>query len=339
MKIKINNQFLNFFDNLTINLSLDSFASPFSFVTRFNPDNKLHRELFKPLSFNRVQIYNNENKLLLNGVAINHSKKSGRETQLLNISGYSKAGILEDVNIPVSAYPLEKNNVNLNEITDSLIGIFGLKKIVESSAANDMSLNYEKTKAGPTETVKSYLSKLANQRNIIISHNQNGDLVFFKGTANMKPKRAYNETNVLSMDLQVKGQGIHSEISVIRQPSDNNNGVSTVDTVNNNLVSMNRSTVKVLSSGEDTDTSKAANNVLAAELRNISLKIDLHKVDAGLRPGDLISIENKEIFIYKPTKFLITSITINEKSDSETMVLNCLLPEVLTGESPKDVFG
>lgn len=338
MKIKINNQFLNFFDNLTINLSLDSFASPFNFVTRFNPSNLTHKALFKPLSFNRVQIYTDDDKLLLNGFAVNHRFKSSNQPQLVPISGYSKAGILEDVSIPIDSYPLERNNVNLSEVCDSLITQFGISKIVQQSASNDMLLNYEKTVASPSESIKSYISKLANQRNIIISHNQSGDLVFFKGV-NQNPKRNYNKSNVLSMDLTVRGQSMHSEITVIRQPSDDNEGVQTADSVQNSMIKKKRTLVNVLTSGIDTDTTKAANNVLASELSNISLVISLHKIDHDLRPGDVVNVQNDEIFIYKSSKFLITDITINEKSESEQMTLNCSLPEVLSGNNPVDIFS
>lgn len=338
MKIKVNNQFLNFFDNLVINLSLDSFASSFSFVTRFNPNNNTHKALFKPLSFNRVQIYTNEDKLLLNGFFVNHSFRSSNQPQLINISGYSKAGVLEDVTIPVDQYPLEKNNVNLNEITDALINPFGISKVVRQSALNDMILNYEKAVASPSQSIKAFISDLASQRNVIISHNSNGDLVFFKSLQTSKPKRTYNKSNVIGMDLNVRGQGIHSEISVIRQPSDDNSGVETVDTVFNNLVAKKRSFTSVLNSGLDTDTGKAANNVLASELTNITLNINLHKIDHDLIPGDLISIQNDEVYLYKPSKFIIDSVTINEKSDSETMSLNCLLPEVLSGNNPINIF-
>ena len=330
MKIKINNKYYNFFDNITINYKLDSVGSLFSFKARFNPDNEDHKEVFRPLQFQTVKIYDDNDNLKLTGNIISTSLNSQSLNELQSVSGYSTAGMLEDCTIPYGSYPLEKNNLSLNDIASSLLSPFGLSFVVDDSISNEMDLIYPKVVAEASETVKGFISKLASQRNIMIGHNEIGNLVFFKINANTKPKLYLNSENTVKMSLAVNGQAMHSDISVIRQPSKDNNGCSIVDSITNPLIGVNRSIVKVLSSGEDLDTKKAADNVLAAELKNISLIVSLHKIE-DIKCGDFVDILNKEVFIYSRTKFIVSEITINQTTTSETMELKLLIPESFTG--------
>lgn len=337
MKIKINNQFYNFFDDITINYKLDSVASTFSFNARFNPNNEEHKKIFRPLSYNKVQIFDNDNNLKFTGTSLNTSLNSSEVQELQNISGYSKSGILEDCTIPRASYPLERLNISLYDIAWSMVGYFDLKFIVDDSVKKEMDLIYPKTVAGPEETVKEFLSKLASQRNILLSHNIKGNLLFYKPNTKAKSKFFFNDQKGITMSLSVNGQAMHSKISVIRQPSKDNQSLSPVDTVNNNLVGLNRTIVKTLSSGTETDTKKAADNILADQLKNISVNVSIDRhIDVNC--GDIVEVLNPEIFLYKKTRFMVSEITVNENNSSQSMTFNLVLPETFTGEIPKNIF-
>lgn len=339
MKIKINGSYYNFFNKVNINFNLDSVASTFSFLGRFDSSNELHRNIFKPLSYHDVEIYTNLNELILKGTIVTNSLASSSQRTLQKLSGYGKSGIIEDCTIPYSLYPLEKNNVSLQDICNSLLPEFGVSFVVDDSAKNDMSLVYKKTVADPSETIKSFISKLAAQRNIIISNNEKGEIFFYKpsivNTSNVR--YFFNSENTLSMSLEVNGQSLHSRVTVIRQPSKDNVSLSPVDTVRNSMVSTNRSVVRVLSSGESTDTKKAANNLLATELKAISFKIKMNKI-IPLRCGDCIEVLNPEIHIYKRAKLIVSSISIMQDEKSETMDINLVIPETFNGENPINIF-
>jgi len=337
MKIKINNEFYNFFDNITINYKLDSVASLFSFDARFNPDNAAHRLIFQPLTYNKVEIFDNNDVLKFTGTSINTGLGSNSKRDLQSISGYSKGGILEDCTIPYSAYPLENLNVSLKDIASKLLKEFGLNFIIDSSVQNEMNLNYPKTVAGPEETVKEFISKLAAQRNIILSHDAKGNLIFFKPDAKSKSKAYFNAENTTSMALSVNGQGMHSTISVIRQPSKDNPSLSPVDTISNHLLKTNRTIVKVLSSGTETDTKKAADNVLADELKNIVVDVELNRYE-NLNCGDIVEVHNHEIFLFHKIRLMVSEIVVTETNSEEKMSLKLMLPETFTGEEPKNIF-
>lgn len=337
MKIKINGKSYAFFDDISINFKLDSVASVFSFDARFNPTNAAHRAIFQPLTYNEVEIYDNFDRLKFTGVILNTSLGSNSSRDLQNISGYSKGGILEDCTIPYSAYPLERLNVSLKDISSRLFNEFGLSFIIDSSVSNEMNLNYAKTVAEPTDTVKEFISKLAAQRNIILSHDKKGNIVFFKPNTNAKAKAFFNDINTTSMSLSVNGQAMHSTISVIRQPSKDNPGLSAVDTITNQLIKINRTVVKVLSSGTETDTKKAADNILAEELKNITVDLEINRYE-DINCGDIVEVHNHEIFLFSKTRFIVSEVTINESNSNESMSLKLVLPETFTGEIPKNIF-
>ena len=338
MKIKIENKFFNHFSNLTLKFNLDTFASVFSFDARFDPFNVEHQKIFKPLTYPKIEIFSNDMDLLLTGNIVNNDFTSTKTPQLVSFSGYTKSGILEDVTIPDSVYPLEKNNQSLSEISDQLLKPFGIGQLIESNVANEMNLVYEKAVAQPTQSVASFLTQLASQRNIVIGHTKKGDVYYFKAFIGSKPVKSYDESNLLSSKMAINGRAFHSDITVRRQPSDENVGVSTVDGVKNPNVEQIRSVCKILSSGDDTSTIQAAQNVLAAELRGIQLALELPKIDYELLCGQIIEFINPELFIYKKQKFVINEIIYKEDSGVDTMTINCLTPEAFTGGIPINIF-
>lgn len=337
MKIKINNKIFFFFNNFSVNQNLDSVASSFSFIAKFNPDNNDHRILFKPLSFPKIEIFKDDDTLLLTGLIVNHDFNSEKSPELVKLSGYSLGGVLEDSNIPYSAYPLESLNRSLKDISQKLLNLFSLNLIIDSTVLKDVNLIYQKSVAKPTETIKTYLSKLAAQRNVVISHNVKGDIVYYRPKVNRPPKMFLNKENTINMAFSIKGQGMHSEISVLRQPSKDNNNLAPVDTIKNPMITVNRPGVKTLSSGTDTDTSKAADSALAKEIQNIILNVKFVRWEE-LEPGDIVDVQNDEIYLFKRTKFIIKSVILNENEKKQTMNINLVLPESYTGGIVKDIF-
>lgn len=355
MTITIDGKIISYFTAGSVNLKLDSIASTFEFATRFEAQNKDHQEIFMPLQYKEVKVYNTANRLVFTGTILNHRFKSTQGRELLIISGYSKCGILEDVTIPPKHYPLESNNSSLEDIAKKFCGIFGIKVLISDQAKSIDQKNkkekkiffsgkstydslkakakiiFGKTSAEPTQTIKDYLSQLAGQKNIILSHNENGDVLFFQPDYNQKPRYSFTKGNTLSMNADYNGQALHSEINIVRQPSDENDGVSTVDRAVNTLVQKYRPTTKILSSGEDTQTKEAAKNELANELRAIEVTVEVQGLLDEIYPGEIVNVHNHWIYSYAYNRFMVNSIVLKFDEKSDTTTLNLLVPEAFTG--------
>jgi len=337
MKLKINNVYIDFFTQITLGLALDTVASTFSVSARFNPNDAFHKTIFKPLSFPKVEIFTNNDELLLTGVVMVHNFKSTKTPNLVTMSGFSLPGVLENVNIPISLYPLESIKRTLKEIATRLITPFGIELVVDESVVNEVNMVFEKSVADPSESIKSYLSKLTSQRNIVLSHNQKGNLVMYKASTNTKPVLLFTKENTDEMSFTTDAQKMHSEVSVISQPSISNTNVSLSDTAKNSMISVFRPSVNVLSSGTVTQTKNAADNKLAKELKSIGLTIVKNSLIL-IKTGSIVEVENDELYLYNPTRFMVSNVSITENKSSQKTTLTLVLPETYTGETPKNIF-
>jgi len=357
MKVKINGRDCNFFTEGKVTRTLDSIASTFSFKARFNPENDDHKELFKPMQFQKIEIFSSveKNKLILTGTILSYAFLSDQKNNLVGISGYSKCGILEDVTIPPKHYPLESNGLSLKEVATKLAGYYGIKVITgrnatnvnvksvkvdedETETKNKSNVILKNTVASPTDSIRGYLSKLTAQLNILLSHDEYGNIILYKPSDKMKPRYFLNKGNCLTMSSSYNCQGMHSDISCVTQPSDDNAGVTTEDTIQNPLIGLYRPTTKTLSSGDDVDTSNAANTELSNELKNISIKAVMKGLFDDIEPGEIVNIHNHEIYSFAYSRYMVAEVSFSFNESAETTELSLVLPETFTGKIPANIL-
>ncbi len=345
MKIRIAGKYWQHFNNFTLSSMLDAVASTFSVEAGpYDPSDAQQVALFKTLTYPKIEFFNDEGNLMSTGTVVSHKKRSSPEArQMVKMTGYSLGGVLEDCHIPYEMYPLESNNRSLKEIAERLLGWFGLKLIVYDSASRAANEVIETSVAEPEETVKAYLSKIASQKNILLSHDIFGHLILFKPNIDAPAKMFFDKTNSLEMELETNGQRIHSELTVLRQPegySKKNEGSSeltAVSTIKNTYVPANvkRSFVTVLTAGSVTGTDDAVHNALAAELQNIRVTVNLDRWISNLSFGDIVEIQNDEIDFPDRTRMMIHQIDYEENSVGQNMNIKLVLPESFTAGKPK----
>ena len=86
-----------------------------------------------------------------------------------------------------------------------------------------------------------------------------------------------------------------------------------------------------MSSGEDAQTKDAAKNELAAELKAITLTLELQGLFDEIYPGEIVNVHNHHIYCYAYNRFMVDSITLKFDSKSDTTTLNLVVPETFTG--------
>ena len=344
MKIKINGKNFEFFNDLKINLKYASVGSTFSFKSYFDPENMQHRDLFKPFTYSIVEILDDENKRILRGRMVNNGFTDASVKSLVSVSGYSLPGVLEDCKIPASLYPLQSDGKTLKEITETLINPFGLNLVIDGSVSDLANQVYEKTVAAQNQTVKSYLDELASQKNIVISHTDAGSLLLTKARATASPIAQFlGGIPEIKMTLSIDGRRMHNKITVQKQ-ADIDNDNAGEETVNNPFVGIFRPQTREQTSGDDVDTAQAGQNALSAELRAITLTIEVDRWtwnDDGkvmMKPNNIITVHNHDLYLYQFVRFFVESIAFSETKDKETAVLSCVLPEVYNGNIPRNIF-
>lgn len=379
MILKINDRIkirtVDFFTNFELDLKYDSVASTFSFSFYFDPKNHDHAELACVSHFHEAIIEHN-GETLITGYILANTFNSTPKKELVHIGGYSKAGVLEDCDISPDYFPLETNGLSLKEIAEKYIKPFKLNLVIDNdvnqestveftaiqpsvdtptdgsaspptitqsfSLSEKISKKIDKANAKESQNIKSFLTDLATQRNVLLSHNNNGDLLFTEPKTNLKPILHF-EAGVIgtTMSLSFNGQGLHSEIWVIRSPDSEGSQPEEYKIINPYVPIVYRPKVVVQTSGDDLSLQQLAQKSLSAELKNIKLTIttDRWEVDGKIiKPNNLITVKNPDLYLYNTTKWFIESIKFTGDSKKTIAVLTCVLPEVYSRNYPKNVF-
>lgn len=348
--LKINDRFRNrkidFFNQFSLELRHDSISSGFGFSFYFDPLNAEHKELACVTHFHEVEVmYNDE--LLVTGVITSQKFIHSSVKSLCVITGYTKTGVLEDCQIPPSLYPLQSNKLSLREITEKLIKPFKLDLIIDPSVSTACNKVIDVSTASETQTIKDYLVDLARQRDVLITHNEKGQLVFTSLANGKTPLIEFDNTKGVqigtSFELNYDGQGMHSHITTQKQASVDG-GNAGEQTIRNPYVlsSYYRPKVTTQSSGDDNDTQSAAERELASELKGLTLTIQTDRwvVDGKIiRPNNILKIYDPELYIYKKTDWFIESINFSGDEKENTATINCVLPEVYNKKKPSSIFA
>lgn len=368
MNLKIDHRLgvidVEFFSDFTLNLKYDSIASTFNINFYFDPKNQQHAEMACVTHFHEAIVQHQpeggQKETLITGYILSQKFISNSQKQLVTISGYSKPGVLEDCDIPteVDGQPqadyMQYDGLTLKEITQKIIAPFKLKLKIDgvavAGANNPLTLEdkldttIDKVTGLESKNIKSFLTELAIQRNIVLSHNEKGDLVFTEAKTNQVPL-FHVEKGVIATEiiLTYNGQPIHSQITAVRNPdSTGGNTDSNEFTIFNPLCPIVfRPKVIVQSSGDPNTLEEFAKNALAAELKNIPLLVKLDRWDVNgkvVRPNNTITCYSPENFIYKKTLFFIESVEYKGNSKEQICILTCVLPEAYNRQTPKNIF-
>ena len=360
-KIKISGEEFSNFQNFKLTLKFNSIASTFSFDALFDETNERQKTLFRPFGYRKCEIFNDSNKLMLTGVILNHGFKTNEKKNLTSVGGYSVTGVLEDSNISPSRYPLESNGKTVKQIVQTLISDFGISlgefsADFDSKAIEAVNEVIEKSTSSPTKTIKSYLSDICAQRNLLLTHNAKGQIVITRSNKKKASIRKLASGDYTSISLACNGQKMHDEITVMRQASLENEN-ATQETIRNPFITEFRTditpknpfvpnirpSVKKQDSGQDSTATTAAQNALANELTNITFTIQVPKWEwikgQMILPDTIVTIPPQpELHIEKEFKLFIETVAFSGTTKSQVSTLSCVLPEVYNGEIPTNIF-
>jgi prophage tail gpP-like protein len=364
---RIINRKLNVFESFRVEMKYDSIASAFKFTFVFNPDDSDHKDMFVPGHFHICKL-EHKGQRILTGYFLNQDFVDAPEPEPAVIEGYSLPGFLEDCEIYPSVekaslrtiflvstptkpildggYPLESNGLSLRQIVSKYIAPYRLKMIVGSAVESDMDLIYDETTAKETQSVASYLRELASQRNIVITHNEYGNLIFDRPGVSKKPVYHFDRENGYPahtrMELNFNGKSIHSHIRILQQQDENEDVPSVESEIENPYVPyVWRPHVVLQSAGDSNSSENVAKNFLAKEMRNFRLKISIKDWDVLgqiFRPGDTISVTNRFVYLYTKTDWIIENVVLDGTPEKLSATMECVRPECYNGATMKYIY-
>lgn len=326
-KLLINDRKFEFFRSYNINMKFDSIADTFNFEGQKD---------FLPaiLTYPECKILDENDNVIITGTIVNQPFELDSNPTLINVSGYSKPGILEDCTIPITLYPLQSDNLSLKQILDKILKPYGINYKYTSNITAEINKKFKKTNANPDQRIKDYINQLASQRGIILSHNAAGELVLTKlELTNILSNATFEEGDIgiLSMVLEIPGQTMHNEISVVKQASIDNPDAGQSTIYNPYCKDSSRSIVKVMSSGDIFDVENAAKIELAKEIGMIKLIITSTKL---VYPGNIISVKAPSLKIFNYYDFFVETLEIRGQTNQELYTITAVLKDVYTLDYP-----
>jgi len=321
MRLEFKNKDYINISEYNITLKYDSIAHIFDFRTQLDILDYI-------LEYPECKFYDND--LLLTGTILSPNKKVSNKPEFLRYTGYGIAGVLQDCPIPISLYPLQFDNLSLLDITKILLEPFGLNYIFTSNILDDLNKKYKKVDISPEMKIKQILNNLASQRNIILTSNNFGEIVYTRyDKTKFRPVAYFEEgkEGLSNLSLSMNAQALHSEITVIKEASKDNPDAGQF-TITNPYVDVFRPTVKILNSGDIFDVEKAARNELSKELSNIKITF---RSTVFVNAGNTISLLSPKIGINKPTELFVQQTVIKkEVKEQDSYILTCLLPDIFS---------
>lgn len=297
--IKINDEKLEYFVDVTFSTSINTIASSFVFKTFYEIDN---------YEFAKIEVLRN-NEIIFTGKVFGKKESNKTTPQPYIYQCYSLTGILEDCTLPDTAFPIQTKNKSLKEIVESVCGNFDITVKIDSSAESEVNKTYTLQDQSPDKKVAGIINNLCSQHNLILSHNARGELIITKTiTGNLanpplkiNSSKGYNYRSFYYKYLILGQQSILS----------NTNKQATAILSN---IDKDRHVAKIQTDGDADITQKQADAMKHDSYKANAFSIEYHNFFANV--GDFYIIDG--------IKTVCNSMNYNYKAGIEKCAINLL---------------
>ena len=312
LQIEIGGKIFYGWTGVTIDLNLDEIADTFAISIGYESLNQ-ESTILKPFGYDDVRI-SFGNNVILTGIIPYQNIVSSSDGNNIDIHGYSKTGILKFVNLAPNQYPRKFEDMSLTEISQKLIRPFGSTVIISNPARGKSNLKYNEVEIGETESIGSFLSKLAKDRSLILGNTPQGDLLIDKLVGGKKESLSVNKPTIPNIKNSVTydGDALSSDYFLV-QTGDEETEPST--SVFKSNISQNRPKVFV-----QRENSSQNNSIKIANEAKKALSM-AQKISSGIigwtddnneliAPGSVFTVKDPVLKIPETQRYIIKSVTL-----------------------------
>ena len=209
--VRIDGQRFRFWENIRVTRTIDSMAK-IEFSAPFDHTAPGFKETFRPVSYKPLSVTIG-GEPFFSGTMVSLVPVIAPENKTISVSGYSKPGVLNDCPPPASAFPLEFNGQKLDAISERIAGFFGIG--VEFK--DDPGAVFPRVACDAGRKALAFLIELAKQRNLIISNDASGNVLFWRSVEGGSPvaRLRQGESPLVSVSPQFSPQEYYSQITGI----------------------------------------------------------------------------------------------------------------------------
>lgn len=200
------------FTNTVVTRSLDA-ISACTFSSVFEPTNLDFINIFRPFAYKDLRITIGDEDIFT-GTLLNPKPKVSDDSAEISIDAYALPGVLQDCTPSSNSYPIEFNQLTLEEIAEQLVKPYGISVQFD----NDSGASFERIAAQPQMSIIQFLAGLAKQRNLVISNTTDGKLLFRQSVETGNPTARLQEgfPSIISITPKFNAQQYYSHITGIQ---------------------------------------------------------------------------------------------------------------------------
>ncbi len=352
-----------FWTSIEITVGLDT-VDTIALSAPFEPERSAFREIFRPFSFQPLEAWFGE-VLLFSGTLVNVDPRLEPDSRTVEVSGYSKPGVLADCTMPADSFPLEFKGAGLREIATSICTPFGLEvdyRLEDDAPFDKIALvraakvkrrgrggrspwrdhSFDKVAIEHETKPWDFLTKLAKQRNAVITSGSSGKLLIWRAIET-EPVAAFEEGKppLTTVEPEFSPQDYFSEITGYAPTKAGRKG-SRFTSRNERLSGVIRPHCFTCDDSEDADVPEAAAAKLgrmfgaAAAFRAHGLPTLRDPTNVFWHPNTTVSLLAPGAMIYRTTNLIVRTVTFRQTAESETADLTLAFPGAFSGECPKE---
>jgi len=319
LSVFINNKKLDTIPEITIKNAVDTIATVFSFSL---PTQSELAQNIKPFDFSEIKILFKD-KVLLNGYIVAETVKDEAGTTS-SFTGYSKTGILQSVNLPLTMYPRTFYKKSLFEIAEKICKPFDIFVNIEDDAETQSIAKKKIVKAtiNPTQSIANFLNGLAEKKGLFLTSSTDGDLIFKRTKSDNQPTlKLVNPKGQINFNAE----NLFSDYSGIQ--SGNTQAKPKQGNIKLDIGIFKNKVFERNDSNETLDLKEFLKNKKRQSLLNaISLNIVLpyitDKNGKIFEPSDIVTVKSNYLKINEDTDFIILESTLKFKNGGNFALLN-----------------
>ena len=323
------------FSGFTLGRAMDVVGSGVSFDAPFFPAERVYRDLFRPRKHQVVEALIG-GKLVFTGTMDFVTPKGSATKTSVSIQCRSKAGVTVDCTFEKSDFPIQFSKAKLDEIAEAVLVKFGL---TASFPDGPGALFEEAGPSSPTDTVFSFLQNLARQRELLITDDASGNIVFYRARTTAAPVAtlAEGQQGVTVSEGRYDGTKSYSSFDVFGQEKGkSDNHARVVDPSMEGIIRPKSIQANDTNAANIKGSAEWAATTSIAAAIAVPLRVtDWDKENGDLwNPGDIITLASPGIMIYKPYAFIIKSVVLQDLPSSQVADFTMTIPNAYSGELP-----
>jgi len=333
--LRLNNQSFKFWESVTIRRAIDT-PDSIGFSAPFDPTSPEFRATIKPFSYTPIKVVLGDQRLF-NGTLMGVDPVVSAARKSVNLSGYSRPGVVFDCTAHASAFPLEFDGQTLKQIAVALCAPFGID-VVEIGTGGP---KFDRVALKPGKKIGEFLADLAKQRGQVISSTVLGELLIWRSAAPGNQIAILEEgaSPVVSVAPTFNPQAYYSSITALSPVSLTSDGEQYTGK-NNSLAGVTR---PFTFESKDTEVGGVKAAALAKLGRmfgaaaGYTVEVPTWRTPDGelYRRNKTIKLTAPSAMIYNQYEFLIKAITYRRVKDRETASLELVFPGAYSGEQPE----